>query len=88
MNGDRGGDASGVASWGTVVEGVGGDDRRHPNSDLVVRGREVARSARLPPRQAVAGPATRESRSPPQRVALRGDARIAAGGWETMTEGG
>ena len=80
MNGGRGGDASGVASWWMVVEGVGDDDRRHPNSDLVVRGREVARSASLPPRQAVAGPASRESRSPPQRVALRGDACIAAGG--------
>ena len=67
---------------------MGDDDRRHPNLDLVVRGREVARSASLPPRQAIAGPASRESRSPPQRVVLRGDAHITAGGWETITEGG
>ena len=71
-----------------VVEGVGDDDRRYSNSDSVVSGREVARSASLPPRQAVAGTTPRESRLPPQRVAQRGDARIAAGGWETMTEGG
>ena len=73
---------------GTVVKGVGDDDRRHPNANLVVRGRGVPHSASLPPRQAVAGSASWESRSPPQRVALRGGARIAAGGWETMTKGG
>ena len=53
-----------MASWWKVVEGVGDDDSRHSNADLVVRGREVARSASLPPRQAVVGPASRESRSP------------------------
>ena len=80
MNGGRGGDASEVASWWSGGRGVGDDDRRHPNSDSVVSGRRVARSASLPPRQAVAGTTSRESRSPPQRVAQRGNARIAAEG--------